>query len=78
MRSRVCALVVASMVSVASIAAAQVPVPSSARSARPARSAKGAKPREGLLGGVVLSPGEKARLKEIRGEYHVLPSQKPI
>ncbi len=66
-KSRVIALIIASMVATASFAGAQATVPSSAApGARQARAERAG--HERLLRGVNLSAAERARIKEIRAQ----------
>lgn len=81
-KSRVIALVVASIVSTASFAGAQSATPGTVASAHAGRAAKDGKGHGGLLRGVKLSATEKVKVKEIRGSYHAQAkalheSQKP-
>ena len=68
-KSRVIALVVASIVSTASFAGAQSATPGAVGSARAGRVAMAGMGRDGLLRGVKLSAAEKTKVKEIRGSY---------
>ena len=70
-KSRVIALVVASLVSTASFAGAQAPAPGAqaGRHAMGRGMQAGARGERGLLRGVNLSDAEKAKLKEIHGKY---------
>ena len=68
-KSRVIALVVASIVSAASFAGAQSATPDTVASARAGRVAKAGKGPGGPLRGVKLSAAEKTKVKEIRGSY---------
>jgi Spy/CpxP family protein refolding chaperone len=76
-KTRIIALVVASLVSAASFAGAQAPVPD-AQAGRHAmgRGMEGGRGQRGLLQGIKLSDTEKARLKEIHTKYE--PEQKQL
>ena len=69
-KSRVIALVVASIVSTASFASAQSATQGSGASARAERAAARRGGHSGLLRGVKLSAEEKAKVKEVRGRFH--------
>ena len=77
-KNRVIALVVASLVSTASVAGAQASAPAAPRAGRhamgPGFEGRGA--RGMLFHGIALSDGEKARLKEIHAKYEA--EGKPI
>lgn len=70
-KSRVIALVVASLVSAASFAGAQAPAPGAAagRHEMGRRMQAGARAERGLMHGIKLSDTEKAKLKEIHAKY---------
>lgn len=76
-KSRVIALVFASLVSAASFAGAQAPA-SGAQAERHAmgRGMEGERGQRGLLRGIKLSDTEKAKLKEIHAKY--APEQKQL
>jgi Spy/CpxP family protein refolding chaperone len=76
-KSRIIALVIASLVSTASFAGAQAPAPG-AQAGRHAmdRGMQGGRGQRGLLRGIKLSDTEKAKLKEIRTKY--APEQKQL
>lgn len=71
-KTRVIALVVASLVSTASFAGAQAPAQQGARTGRHEMMQgmrAGARAERGLFRGITLSDAEKAKLKEIHGKY---------
>jgi Spy/CpxP family protein refolding chaperone len=71
-KTRVIALVVASLVSTASFAGAQAPAQQGARQGQHAMQRgmrAGARVERGLFRGIKLSDAEKARLKDIRSKY---------
>ncbi|HET9683608.1 MAG TPA: Spy/CpxP family protein refolding chaperone [Gemmatimonadaceae bacterium] len=71
-KTRVIALVVASLVSTASFAGAQAPAQQGARTGRHEMMQgmrAGARMERGLFRGIKLSDAEKAKLKEIHGKY---------
>ena len=76
-KSRIIALVVASVVSTASFAGAQAPAPG-AQAGRSAmgRGMQGGRGERGLFRGIKLSDTEKAKLKDIRAKY--APEQKQL
>jgi Spy/CpxP family protein refolding chaperone len=76
-KSRIIALVVASLVSTASFAGAQAPA-AGAQAGRHAmgRGMQGGRGQRGLFRGIKLSDTEKAKLKEIRAKY--APEQKQL
>jgi Spy/CpxP family protein refolding chaperone len=76
-KSRIIALVVASLVSTASFAGAQVPS-TGAPAGRGAmgRGMQGGRGQRGLFRGIKLSDTEKAKLKDIRAKY--APEQKQL
>ena len=69
-KSRVIALVVASIVSTASFSSAQSATQGSRASARAERAAAPRRGHSSLLRGMKLSAAEKARVKEVRGSFH--------
>ena len=71
-KTRVIALVVASLVSTASFAGAQAPAQQGNRTGRHAMEQgmrAGARGERGLFRGITLSEAEKAKLKDIHGKY---------
>jgi Spy/CpxP family protein refolding chaperone len=76
-KSRIIALVVASLVSTASFAGAQAPA-AGAQAGRSAmgRGMQGGRGQRGLFRGIKLSDTEKAKLKDIRAKY--APEQKQL
>jgi Spy/CpxP family protein refolding chaperone len=76
-KSRIIALVVASVVSTASFAGAQAPAPG-AQAGRSAmgRGMQGGRGERGLFRGIKLSDTEKAKVKDIRAKY--APEQKQL
>jgi Spy/CpxP family protein refolding chaperone len=70
-KTRVIALVVASLVSAASFAGAQAPAPSaqSGRHSMGRGMQAGVRGERGMLHGLKLSDAEKAKLKDIHGKY---------
>jgi len=71
-KTRVIALVVASLVSTASFAGAQAPAQQGAQQGRHAMqrgTRAGARVERGLFRGIKLSDAEKAKLKDIHGKY---------
>jgi Spy/CpxP family protein refolding chaperone len=70
-KTRVIALVVASLVSAASFAGAQAPAPGaqSGRHSMDRGMQAGVRSERGMLRGLKLSDAEKAKLKEIHGKY---------
>ena len=76
-KSRIIALVVASLVSTASLAGAQAPAPGAqAGRGGMGRGMQGGRGERGLFRGIKLSDTEKAKLKEIRTKY--APEQKQL